>query len=509
MPGLHHPHNENPERPTRAAGSLGRRWRRFRLWLIPLFVLVCVTLPGINSGDWRGDQAWYTAIGLQAWRDGALWSLRAEPGQFFFNKPPLVFWIHGAAAHLLGPSLWAARMPSVVAAGGCVLAVVALARRFGSRQTAMAAGVVLALTYEFFRRTHEVSLDLWLVLMMLLALLIAGDCAATGRYRRLPWLGVPLGLALLCKPVVALLLLPILAGWFMWNRQRGWFVPLLMAGFVSLLIAGPWHVSIWLMHGSVFTDAYFGSQIIERAAGHARDMNRGSESVFYYPTLFARTYWPWMIPLALALVSWARGLELTRDRRGLRLALLWVATWGIALLLFPDRRPRYAVVLYPGLAWLTGMWLARQPWRWLARSYRPLGRFGPPLLAAGAIVIAVSPIRLHGPPNPQWADLDAWLDGHGDPVLWQGALDPGRGARLYLTRGRWPMTTRDRTKAVVAEPPAGALLIYHRRDGLTPGDNEQVVFQSGDLRVTRLGTGGGSGGGSPISISDPGESSTQ
>ena len=55
------------------------------MYLIPALVLLAVTLPHLGQGDLRGDAGWYSAIGLQAWRTGDLWTLYGEPGQPYFN----------------------------------------------------------------------------------------------------------------------------------------------------------------------------------------------------------------------------------------------------------------------------------------------------------------------------------------------------------------------------------------------------------------------------------------
>ncbi|MCH9057519.1 MAG: glycosyltransferase family 39 protein [Planctomycetes bacterium] len=189
-----------------AATRRARRWARLRPWLIPAVLLLCVTLPHLGDGDWqRGDSGWYTAIGVQAWRTGELWTLMGEPGQPYFNKPPLVFWITGFVAWIFGPSAWAARLPTIAAAPGCVLATVGITRVFATRRTALTVGVVLALSVEFFRRTREVSLDLWQLVFLLLALWIAAGAVKDQRWRRLALAGLPSGLALMCKPMVALL----------------------------------------------------------------------------------------------------------------------------------------------------------------------------------------------------------------------------------------------------------------------------------------------------------------
>src|SRR5687767_7527832 len=103
-------------------------WLRARIYILPALALLAVTLPHLEQGDFRTDTGWYSAIGLQAWRTGELWTLYGEPGQPYFNKPPLAFWVHGLALRLLGPSVLAARLPTVLAGLGCVLATVGIVR---------------------------------------------------------------------------------------------------------------------------------------------------------------------------------------------------------------------------------------------------------------------------------------------------------------------------------------------------------------------------------------------
>lgn len=121
-------------------------------------------------------------------------------------------------------------------------------------------------------------------------------------------------------------------------------------------------------------------------------------------------------------------------------------------------------------------------------------------MIAGAFVFSFLPVRVQRPIEPQWPALLEFLDTLPNEAVWQGGFNPARGARLYLERGAWPVPTRDRWGNTVAEPPEGALLIYHRRDGLAPGTNERPVFKADDLTLTRLGPGGWR----PIEVEDPG-----
>lgn len=478
-------------------------WAGVFTWVTPVLALLAVTLPQLNGGDWRGDTGWYAALGLSGWRNGALWTLSSGDGQPYFNKPPLALWIHGLLLRLTGPELWAARLPTIFAAAGIVIATVGIARRVGGRWAGGLSGVVLALSLEFFRRTREISLDLWQLLFLALAawVLIAG--VSGGRRKVIALSGVGVGLALLCKPLMGMLFFPIAAAgiWAMsgpasLRRTAG---PLGAAVVLALGVALPWHLSMWSIHGHAFTAQYFGAEIAARAAGESVGAQRG-QPVWFYAQQLLEGYWPWMIPLVIALFDLAVGRVRGRAAAVMRFGLVWAVLWLVVLSVFPDRRDRYSVPIYPGLALVVGPWLA-----WMLRERLPRGRH---LVRAWlfrgsvavGIVLAVLPIPLQKPPAPQWGNLASFLATVGDEPIYDGAFAGAPAARVYLLTGRWPLPTTDRAGKVLNTPSSGALLAYHRRGGRSPNANESVVFRSGDLTITRL-----NGVWAPIDTPDPGE----
>lgn len=492
-----------------------RAWHRWRVYLVPAIIFLAVTLPHLEYGDFRVDTGLYAAVGLQAWRTGELWTLHAGD-QPYFNKPPLPFWIHGLVLHWAGPTILAARLPTIVAALGSLLTTIAIARVMAGTRTALAAGVVLALTSEMFRHVRAISLDIWQLLFMLLAVLLAAVAVKRGRWSLLALAGAPLGLALLCKPFMAMLVPPILALWLVWNgqtRRLPWIAA--MIG-VAIAVAAPWHLSMLALHGDAFADQYLGREVIQRATGE--HITSDGDPVWDYVLLIAETYWPWLLFFGLALVTWGRGLWLSRDDRAPRLALIWIAVWLVGLSIFPDRRPRYALPLWPMMAMLGGMWLAVWPWAWLRRWE---GRLIAGLTAAVLVIgvtLALLPVprtqaeaagsvravsaRVFGdPPEPQWPALFEWIRENQIEALWEGSLSMQAQSRLYLELGWWPRASVERNGTPGTPPPEGALLLYHRRGGRVPGENEAVVFEADALSVTRLGPGGWR----PVKSPDPGE----
>lgn len=487
------------------------------LYLVPAAVLLAVTLPHLGRGDWqRVDNGRYAAVGLYAWRTGSLWTLHAGPGVPYFNKPPLVPWVHGLSLHALGVNAWAARLPGVAAALACVLVTIAITRRWAGERAGLAAGCVLALTPEFFRRAHDISPDLWqLLFVMLMAWAVVAGCdgADAGRRRSARALaalgGAALGAALMCKPFTALLApIPLLA-WLAWTGRVRSARVVGIAVAVGVLVAAPWHASMVALHGRAFIEQYVGVQVAARAAGALPPGEGGHEPAWFYALWLARSGWPWIGVATLALAAWARGTRLTGTGSAERFAVAWIAFWLVALTMFPDRRDRYALILHPAIAALCGVAVARAAGgrRWFEGA--AIGVAG--AAVAGGVALAALPLRLQRPVDPQWPALFEWLDARRaaaelrDGGLWQGAFALERSARLYLRYGVWPRPTRDGLGRFLVdrsfEPPPGALLLYHRRDGFAPGAGEAVVFKSGDLVVTRL----EHGPWSPIEAPDPGE----
>jgi len=462
----------------------------------PGLAALCLILPKLGQGGFSVDTGWYSALALQAWRDaigeadpGALWSLRGPGGADgppYLNKPPLAFWLHGLSLHALGPTVLAARLPAALAAALCCSALAVCVGLRAGRRAGLLAGLVLALTWEFTRHARAFSLDMWLVLF-----LVGAACpvaaALGGRGSRVVLLsGLLLGLGLLTKPLIAALALPLLGAWVVGAGRRELLWWLGGAGLLMIVVAAPWHVSMYLRHGSEFAEQYFGREIVARAAGRLPGANRGSGAWWYYLAELARSYWPWLVTMLLGLAALGRS-QFRRAHRGPAWHwALWLGAWVLALSLHPDRRPRYALMIYPAGAALSALWLIAAAPRPIRAAARHWPRAAPGLAVLVGVVLALAPIRIHRPDEPQWPELFAHLRERGIGLVHDGGLAGARAARLYLELGSWPVPTRDRAGRVTAPPPPGAHLLYHRRDGWGPGPGEVVLWERGALTLTRL-----------------------
>lgn len=510
----------------------------WRAALAPMLVALCLCVPKLWQGDLTVDTGWYAAIALQAYRGietdgvGAWWSLQGAGWNpvagddvlaiAYFNKPPLAFWLNGWPLAIFGPETWAARLGSVFAAVLCVGAMSLIAGRCCGPRVGRAAGLVLALTIPFMGLARSFSLDLWLTLFMLLAvapLLTRADepsdvrrGGAAGRLSGVI-MGVALGAALLTKPVVGLICLPIVATWLLICGRARLLGHVAVAGLVAVGVAALWHVPMAMTFGERFTGQYFGREMADRAVGDrtAAVFNTGAQSPLYYARVLLESYWPWLITTLLAGAALLRRSGWTSAARGrlgdrawLVFGMIWSLVWLLALSSFADKRPRYLAPLFPIWAWMSALWLCRGGWgapAWVRGAWRAVMKWAAPVAVVAAIIVSVAPVRLHGSGDAQWSAVFAWIDAHpGDPI-YTGGLVGQRAAKLYLATGRWPRPTRDQAGRTISEIPVGAYLLYHGRDGWSPGPGESVVMQSGLLTLTRL----DAPPWRPAPITDPGE----
>lgn len=459
-----------------------RRWLRLRLWLAPAALLLGLWLPGFWQGAFRVDTGLYAAISLHAYEGGALFPLSAGDLPYW-NKPPIAFWIHGVFLWALGPELWVARLPSLLAAVLGVYVLAACVREGAPRRRAWASASILALTLEYFRYTKAISLDLWLTVFLLASVW----CVLSGVRRQRPWRillsGVPLGLALLTKPLVGLVIVPIIALWLLWSGRARWLAWLGGAVLAALAVAAPWHIAMEVRFPGQFLAHYFGAQSAARALGDGFE----SQPWWYYGRLLLETYWPWLPLCALGVwtVLLLRGPLSARERSLGVLAIVWTIAWLVGLSAFGGKSGRYAVVLYPALAILCALALSGRWPRWAIIGRRALTRWAAPAVLIVGIALAALQVKVHGPAPAHWDVLYQFVRERraaGDDV-WTRPDMLWNAANLRLETGAWP-----RFVGPSGTPPVGAWIIYRdgRESGTPPGPNETEAWRSEPMFATRV-----------------------
>lgn len=463
---------------------MGKINSRYLFWLVPLLWLLALSVPHLEQGGFRTDTGRYAAVGLQMWDRGDLLYSYTQPESPYFRKPPVGFWIHGFALKTFGVDLAVARVPSIIAAAGTLLLTFLLVLRHSNVLWAFSSSFILAITYEFTRRTREISLDHWQLVLMFAAVvvLLLSLLKQRHEWRAASLAGILFGLSLLVKPLMGGIGFGAVGLWLLATQRMNAHTFRLLSWvlLLMLIVGGSWHVYMYAEYGPVFLDHYLGGEIIKRLGG---DINPAAWD--YYPRLWLATYWPWLplLVLGLVMVFTRQAQQTPAERDLLSFTLIWLLVWLIVLFALPDKRPRYAVVIYPALAIISAYGLLALAWLREFIQQRLLWLAVIPLVLL--IGLSLAPLRVQAPPLPQWPALFAWMDTQNirPRDIWEQHIYDGDAARFYLHYREWPRPAVERLTGRVLTVPAGSLLLY---DGThQPPADAQVLFQQDELTLIR------------------------
>lgn len=462
--------------------------------------LLALAWRGLIGARWHTDTGWYAAIATEILRRGDWWTLHAD-GAVFTRKPPLAFWIHAAAFDTLGVNPLTLQVPTLIFAALCVVLTAAVALKLAGPRAALWSALAVGATVEFARTTDRIRLDYPHLCFMLAAVLAVALIRPASR-RSPPQAalaaaaGIAIGAALLTKPIFSIYTLPVLAGWMLWTRRRHLVPWLLLAGGAAVLVAAPWHAAMLNTH-SGFAASYFGYESAERAVTGTNHV----QPWWWYLRFLAVVGWPWLAIIVLAVwrhlhnpqqhptqlkaedrTPHAGAAETTPQpaKDLFRLAVVWIAAWLVALSVFADKRSGYALVLYPGLAWLTAWAVITTPWRgWLHDTLAFIERRALPLAAAAlAAALALTPLLAATlRPAPEgWHDLVATLRTQTAQPHAARGFDYNDRAMLAALAGPWLPDEHQKDAAQV-------VLIDLRH--AQPEPNERVIWNQGDFALAQ------------------------
>ena len=343
------------------------------------------------------DEPRYARVAVEMQR-ASEWVTPTLQGQPWLEKPPLYYWLAGAAYRVLGETEAAARAPSVLA----LLLLTGATALFGARLYGSAAGLhagfVAGTALLPFAYGRAASMDMLLAATVTLAIGLAG-LRLVGIAGRTAWAGAAAaaGLATLAKGPLGLLLPALVVGaYVLWTREwrhvRDALTPLALAAFA--VVAIPWYAAILRDQGRHFLDVFVLNHNLQRFTSTIH--NHPGPPWYYLVVLFLGLV-PWSGLLVPGLVRTAPR-ESTRDR----LVLLWLLVPLVFFSAAASKLPGYILPCIAPLAILMGRAADRlireatTPERWL--SGRVVALVG---LVLGALV-AAAPAALARMNEPLW-----------------------------------------------------------------------------------------------------------
>ena len=326
-------------------------------------------------------------------------------GRIYLLKPPMQLWLSALSMKLLGISLFALRLPMLLAGALGVLVLYLWCR--GS--TSMAAGITAALLlvsdpmWQIFSRLCYT--DLLLVFFTTAALF------AVFRDPRLERRGSILGFAfataaaIMTKnvagaiPILTLILFTAVIR----REQRPRLQRMVLACALALLLAAPWHIYQLMVHFKWFWADYIQTQLLAYGVHPPAQISSELPLVFYAKRLFLVD--PILCLLGLAAIP---GLWLAAKRRDTVQPILlsaWLVTVCLALSSFQVRGQfRWVLFLLPPLCMLAACFSpVRQ--KWLVA-----------LLCAAFAIKAAAPAQTWGLPFGAYSPMpsETWLRDYAD-----------------------------------------------------------------------------------------------
>jgi 4-amino-4-deoxy-L-arabinose transferase-like glycosyltransferase len=334
-----------------------------RVSVAAFLVIATVSIfPGLDRATlWEPDEPRFAEATRQMFERGDFITpyLNSVPR---FEKPPLLYWLQSLTALPLGTTELSARLPSAMAGVGCVWLLYLLAAHLTSRRAALISAIVLATMFRFVVFARQGLTDVPTMFFVVAALF--GFVRATeGTPRpRAVWLAwTALGLGVLTKGPVGLLPLAIWAVYAAVRREMRLISGVRpVAGLaLTILIAAPWYVAMFLIHGRAFTDFAIGHEMVSRVLSEASFAP--ARGFFYYWQVWPGDAAPWSVIFVAALMwsgyDW-RSLDRT-VRRPIVFALVWFVSVLVIFSLSQSKIPHYVLPAYPAAALLIGVFIDR------------------------------------------------------------------------------------------------------------------------------------------------------
>jgi hypothetical protein len=274
------------------------------------------------------------------------------------DKPIFFYWLIALSYQLFGISEWAARLPSALAALGCLAVVYCFVRTHWGFWPALWAGLILLTSLEFFVLARLVIFDMALTFFLTVALCAFYQAGHTDDVRRRRWLCLfmygALGAATLIKGLIGIVLPGMVIFGYLLLSKRGSILRriYLVPGILLLLaIVLPWYLQADARNVG-YLKYYFWDEHFGRYATASFDR---TQPWYYFILVLLAGFSPWTLLLPFVSTQYHRKTcdDLT----------LFLLLWAVLPLLFfsfsKSKLPHYILPMFPALAILTAAALVR------------------------------------------------------------------------------------------------------------------------------------------------------
>jgi 4-amino-4-deoxy-L-arabinose transferase-like glycosyltransferase len=327
-----------------------------------VFLIIVASLIfflNLNGWDlWNPDEPRYAQV-AQEMRATGDWTLPHLNSEIYAEKPPLFFWLIAFFSFFTGGvNEISARLPSALAALGCIMLTFFIGKRLFDQKAGFFAALVLLTSSQFFWLGRRSNIDMTLSLFVILSLTffylgLQGE-KKSRLFSLIPY--VFMGLGVLAKgPVGFLLPFLTIVFYLLITKNRHLFKRLEITwGLVIFgLIIAAWLVPACIKGGEAYTHQILFKQNIQRFANAWNHQQPFYYYLFTFPSGF--TIWTFLLPGALL---WGFSQVQKAQRPKFYFPVCWFLTIFIFFSLSTSKRELYLLPLFPAAAIVVGAFVS-------------------------------------------------------------------------------------------------------------------------------------------------------
>ena len=315
-----------------------------RLAILVTIISIATFFRTINNPPLRNwDEAWYAEITKNMASGNYGTFMPYWNGRYYFDHPPLYFWLSTPFFQIFGPGLWQTRIVSAFAAVICSLLVYLIAKKLFGERTAIISFLVFLTAGQVAIRFSHGNLD-----ALLVCLFLATFYFYLLAQKKLVWAifsGIAFGLGILVKQwLVGLFPIFLIVIWqLIVEKKFDRRIPSIVAvGFVT---SGLWFALGALRFGQPFINWYLFSP---SAGVFDKTFATFSFQYFYFAL---RDFGLWLMLPIIFLISFR---PMSLDRKKLLAFFSTSVIFIFALNFLRDKLDWYNLPAYPLLAIIVG-----------------------------------------------------------------------------------------------------------------------------------------------------------
>ncbi len=272
-----------------------------------------------------------------------------------FEKPILFYWLVESSFKIFGVNEFAARLPSALFGMIGVIAIFFLGRILFNSRAGFLSAIILATNVEYVVLSRACITDMVLFVFLLLAVtfFFYGYMRNRGHYYLLS--ASAMAMAVLTKGPIFLILfiLAILVFLLIAKDLKALKrIPVWQSALVFIVLALPWYLAMYRIHGQAFIDGFFGFHNVNRFL--VSEHKIGSQVYYNIPIVLGGMF-PWSLFIPVAFWQLFKKIRLG-DKGAIFLMVWFIAIFGF-FTASSTKLPTYIFPCFLAVALIVGVLL--------------------------------------------------------------------------------------------------------------------------------------------------------